>query len=174
MTDATTDATLQISKRQKTAYKWKLTFHATGALRTLIDVVSNVIGRVNIKIVNTDEFTGISVDSIDSKRVCLIAAKLMCKLESDTTGDEVASFCVDTNTLCTCLRSVSPHYSIDIERTRDSEEIILRSYGSSATTTRRSSSYPLRTTATRSADLYVRRGLRLRCRDRQEHHPPQG
>lgn len=107
---------------------WTLKFHQTYALRTLIEVVGNVISRVNIKIINDDSFTGISVESIDSKRVCLVAAKLKCDVVGLDKSSECPCFCVDTSTLGTCLRSVSPQYSIDVHKRVGSEEIVLCVY----------------------------------------------
>ena len=127
--DSSADELAQDAKRAKPSppEAWKLTFHQTNALRTLIDVVSNVINRVNIKVVSKDDFRGIRMESIDSKRVCLIAAQLACKIEGGCGEGEVC-FCVDTTTLSTCLRSVSPLYSIDVARAPSSEEVVLRSY----------------------------------------------
>ena len=126
---STADGIVHDAKRAKSSIPdaWKLTFHQTTALRTLIDVVSNVINRVNIKVVSKEDFRGISVESIDSKRVCLIAAQLACKIDGGC-GEGDVCFCVDTTTLSTCLRSVSPLYSIDVARAPGSEEVVLRSY----------------------------------------------
>lgn len=122
--------TTDSSKRQRVEYEWTLTFHQTHAFRTLIDVVANIIGRVNVKIKNgedEDGFSGISVESIDPKRVCLIAAKLGCDVAADALDPDMC-FCVDTQTLGTCLRSASPNYSIDISKRRENDEIIVRTY----------------------------------------------
>lgn len=125
-----TDSDADTCKRQRHASEWTLTFHQTHAFRTLIDVVANIIGRVNVKIKKGDDddgFAGISVESIDPKRVCLIAAKLACDVTAEDLEPDMC-FCVDTQTLGTCLRSASPNYSIDISKTRESDEIVLRTY----------------------------------------------
>jgi hypothetical protein len=113
---------------------WCLTFHQTSALRTLIDVVATIIGRVNIRVVNAATFSGISVESIDSKRVCLVAAKLACDVSSlpvskDCDEDENSEcFCVDTTTLSTCIKSITSNYSLELARRKGSDEVELRAF----------------------------------------------
>lgn len=114
-------------KRDREIVEWLLRFHHTNSLRTLIDVVSNVITRVNIKICSGPAFSGIKVESVDPRRVCLVAAKLACHVEGDSIDCDT-SFCVDTATLSTCLKAVASNYSIDLSKNVEQEEIIMRSY----------------------------------------------
>jgi hypothetical protein len=113
------------AKCEPSPERWKLTFDHTQALRTLMDVISNIIGRVQIQIYNTEDFQGIHIESIDSKRVCLIVAKLNCVVEMD--GDHTTGVCIDTTTMSTCLKSIGTHYSVDIESVK-SDEVTMRSY----------------------------------------------
>jgi hypothetical protein len=111
-------------------FEWRLVFHQTNSFRTLIDIVSNVINRVNIKVCNDDDFKGISVESVDPKRVCLVAAKLACEVNvgDEFDNDQDTMFCVDTTTLSTCLRAVSQNYSINITKYNGSEEVVMKSF----------------------------------------------
>lgn len=102
-----------------------ITFDQTIPLKTLIDVVSNVLLRVEVCIVKDDKFEGIQIESIDHKHVCLIYAKLACKVNA--MGDD-AKFCVDTQTLNTCLKAIQPHVSVDIRGYADSSDVTLHGY----------------------------------------------
>ena len=101
------------SKKQKVdSPEWKLVFDQTQSLRTLMDVISNLLTRVQVQICKTPSFQGIQIESIDAKRVCLVVAKLACKVE--TSGSEEA-ICLETSVITTCLKSIGPHYSVDLQ-----------------------------------------------------------
>lgn len=112
------------SKKQK-VNNWRLKFDQTAPLRMLMDIIHNLITRVQVQVVKSEDFSGIIIESVDTKRVCLICAKLECEVVSDSSGclDE---FCVDTQTISTCLRSIASHYSVDIYNCGD--EISMISY----------------------------------------------
>ena len=95
--------------------KFTLTFESTNPLRTLVDVVHNILTRIEFQVIKDDLFEGIQLESIDTKQICLIVAKLACKV----TGPAGARFCVDAGTFNTCLKSVSPHYSVDVSNELD-------------------------------------------------------
>ena len=105
---------------------FKITFESTNPLRTLVDVVSNILTRIELAVVKDELFEGIHLESIDAKRVCLIVAQLACKVEGDGRG----KFCVDASTLNTCLKAVSPHYSVDISNEASTSNIIMHAYES--------------------------------------------
>ena len=106
-----------------------LTFEATSPLRILVDVVSNVLNRVEFKVIKTKDSEGIQIESIDSKQICLIVARLGCKVVAS--GDvHDTKFCVDTQIFNTCLKAVPQHYSIDIKNENDSSDIVLSAYES--------------------------------------------
>lgn len=104
-----------------------VSFDQASPLRTLIDVISNVLVRVEIYIVNTESFQGIQIESIDAKQVCLINAKLVCTVHH-MVGE--ARFCVDTQTFITCLKAVPPHFSLRICGSTQTSDITLHSYES--------------------------------------------
>lgn len=122
------------AKRQKTEEadsemdtNFHITFDQTQPLRVLVDVISNILHRVDIQVVKDKNFEGIHIESIDPKHICLIVARLACgvtKLDSPSN----CKFCVDTVTFNTCLKSVNSHYSLDIKNDNDSSNVIMHAY----------------------------------------------
>ena len=106
---------------------FKLSFETTNSIRTLTDIVSNVLKNVELQVVKTPTFEGIKIESIDAKQVCLIVAHLRCTVEK---CEEDTKWCVDTGILNTCLKSVPQHYSLDISNAPNSSDIFLHAYES--------------------------------------------
>lgn len=109
---------------------FNLTFEATSPLRILVDVVSNVLNRVEFKILKSSEQEGIHIESIDAKQICLIVAQLGCKVLGNPSMINNTKFCVDTSVFNTCLKAVPQHYSIDIKNEPDSSDVVLSAYES--------------------------------------------
>ena len=104
---------------------FNLTFDHLQPLRILVDVIQNILNRVEVKIVKNDTFEGIHIESIDPKHVCLIVARLgatvkMCADDS--------TFCVDTSTLNTCLKAVQSHFSLDMKSNPNTSDITMCAY----------------------------------------------
>lgn len=104
-----------------------LTFDILQPLRILVDVIQNILHRVEIKVVKTDAFQGIHIECIDPKHVCLIVARLSASVRS--CADD-ATFCVDTSTLNTCLKAVQSHFSLDMKSSPNSSDVQMRAYES--------------------------------------------
>jgi len=129
----TNDTALMSSKKQKVhpgEIEWKITFDQTQGLRTLVDVVGNILNRVNFRI-NYDSKKDVyflCIDSIDPHHVCMIQARLTCEKIYNLKGTEM--FCVDTNVLNTLLKNVPAHYSLDLIKKSSSADIHMRTYES--------------------------------------------
>lgn len=104
-----------------------LTFDILQPLRILVDVLQNILQRVEIKVVKKEGFEGIHIECIDSKHVCLIVARLHANVKS--CSDE-STFCVDTATLNTCLKAVQSHFSLTMKSTSESADIQMCAYES--------------------------------------------
>lgn len=109
--------------------EWRITFDQTTGLRTLVDVVGNILTRVNFRIAKDDkrDVTFLCIDSIDPQHVCMIQARLVCE---KTVGIDrnVVDFCVDSGILNLILKSVPSHYSLDLEKHADSADIRINAY----------------------------------------------
>ena len=123
----------QPAKRMKTnssasTLEWKVTFDQTQGLRTLVEVVGNILTRVNFRITWDDkrETHFLCIDSIDPQHVCMIQARLVCEKTEKLTRD--VDFCVDSSILNLILKSVPAHYSLDLEKHTDSADIRLSAY----------------------------------------------
>lgn len=118
-------------KRQKTGdddVEWQVTFDQTQGLRTLVEVVSNILTRVNFRLIFDQKrnMHFLCIDSIDPQHVCMIQARLICEKTVNIT-DEV-DFCVDSAILNLILKSIPSHYSIDLMRNRSSADIHIKAY----------------------------------------------
>lgn len=110
--------------------EWKITFDQTQGIRTLVDVVGNILNRVNFRINydNKKDVYFLCIDSIDPQHVCMIQARLSCEKIFNLKGTEM--FCVDTNILNTLLKNVPAHYSLDLIKKTNSADIHMRTYES--------------------------------------------
>jgi hypothetical protein len=101
------------------AYQWKLTFVGTQAIRTLVDVIGNILNRISFRIMhdskNNENF--LCIDSIDPNHVCMCQARLRLD-QSDILCDD-NNFCIDSNLMQKCLGNIASHYSLDMVRYRD-------------------------------------------------------
>lgn len=118
-------------KRHKTDnddVQWRVTFDQTQGLRTLVEVVSNILTRVNFRLIFDQKrnMHFLCIDSIDPQHVCMIQARLICEKTVNIT-DEV-DFCVDSGILNLILKSIPSHYSIDLMRSRSSADIHIKAY----------------------------------------------
>lgn len=110
--------------------EWCITFDQTQGLRTMIDVVGNILTRINLRL-STSKETGdhfLCIDSIDPQHVCMIQARLSCEKVSGCTESTSADFCVDSNLFNLCLKGIAQHYSIDIYKTKNNPDINIRAY----------------------------------------------
>jgi len=118
-----------ISKRQKIEpFEWKITFDQTQGLRTLVEVVGNILTRVNFRIKHDPkkDMFFMCIDSIDPQHVCMIQARLTCEKTFNLKED--VDFCVDTTILNTLLKSVPAHYSLDLVKKEGCADIFMRTY----------------------------------------------
>jgi hypothetical protein len=119
-------------KRQKNAVKeWSITFDQTQGLRTLADVVGNILTSINFRITYDQKRAVhfLCIDSIDPQHVCMIQARLLCeKVENIATTGEDQYFCVDSSLINLVLKNVAQHYSIDIVKYSDSADIHINAY----------------------------------------------
>jgi hypothetical protein len=115
-------------KLKKDNLEWKITFDQTQSLRTLFEVVGNILTRVSVgvKYETSKGAHFLCIDSIDPRHVCMIQARLVC--EKTDRKIEDASFCVDSNILNNCLKNIPNHYSVDLEKRTNSESIFIFAY----------------------------------------------
>lgn len=110
-----------------------VTFDCTAALRTLLEALSAIFSRgVEFKLVRIgEEDAFLKVEAIDNSQVCIVKSSVRCRVVS-LVGEP--SFTVDTGVLNTCLKSVQPHYSLDLYSHAHTSDITMRLYESIART----------------------------------------
>jgi len=117
-----------MERADKGKVEWLVVFGQPHGFRTLVDVVCNILTRVKFELFwdVTKQMFFLGIDSIDPQHVCMIQSRLLCddvhNLEAPT------DFCVSTGILNTCLKSIPPHYSLDIIKYENSDDIFLRGY----------------------------------------------
>ena len=104
---------------------FKVTFECASALRTLADVLANLLETVDIHVVKSADFEGIRVEAIDAKQVCLVVSQVQADVEMDCPH---TVFCVNTKTFNTCVRHSQAHYSLSVESVVGSSSIRLMSF----------------------------------------------
>ena len=124
-------STEHINKKMKTEdIEWCCTFDQTQGLRTMIEVVGNILTRINLRLTksNDGQTHFLCVDSIDPQHVCMIQARLSCEKVHGISDEMNADFCVDSNLLNLCLKGMPQHYSIDIYKKNSSPDVFMRAY----------------------------------------------
>ena len=155
------------------------------SFKSLVDILSNILTEVDFKIEKTDTFEGIAVDSIDSSQVCLVSARVACKVILNQTEDESQNtgvFCLILKTFASCLRAIPSHYFIDLSRRMGDTDVTMSGYEPTIKTS--SSTFTMRTIArekhecgldsldyryTISLDLQLFRGIVKNCKDLNSH-----
>ena len=98
-----------------------ITFDQCNQFRALVDIVSNVLTTITFRVCPGE----IQIDSIDSKSICMVQARLQC---SKTSGPS-HTFCIGAGTLEKVLRGAPLHYSLDLRTNPDeSPDVVMHSY----------------------------------------------
>ena len=119
------------SKRQKVSnLEWRVTFDQSQGLRTLVEVVGNILTRVNFRLTydTKREMHFLCIDSIDPQHVCMIQARLICEKTHNLDIRKDVDFCVDSTILNLILKNIPSHYSIDLEKYSDTPDISINAY----------------------------------------------
>lgn len=119
----------KVGMRGEDTLEWRVTFDQTQGLRTLVEVVGNILTRVNFRVTYDERKSMhfLCIDSIDPQHVCMIQARLICE-KTTGMGKEEVSFCVDSNIFNLILKSVPSHYSLDLEKHSTSADIHINAY----------------------------------------------
>lgn len=119
----------QVAKKmKKNNVDWKITFDQTQSLRTLFEVVGNILTRVSVSIKFDTKKNAhfLCIDSVDPRHVCMIQARLVCEKTNRQIDND--SFCVDSNILNNCLKNIPNHYSVDLEKHTNNDNIHIFAY----------------------------------------------
>ena len=126
--------TLCASKRLRSdddsSVEWKLTIDQTGRLRTLMEVVGNVLTRINVRLASSAGSFMLCIDSIDPQHVCMIQARLVCEKTQNLTEGQESSFCVDSSIINHILKNIPTHYSVDLEKHTTNADLHIHAYES--------------------------------------------
>ena len=104
-----------------------LTIENIASFRQLVDVIGGVLKHVEFTLTphpSLDNTVVLSVDSIDPQHVCMVQSRLSC---SGVLHGSSVSFCIDTETLMTCLRNIRRHHTIELSQRRGQTEVCMHS-----------------------------------------------
>ena len=102
-----------------------LTIENISSFRQLVDVIGGVLKHVEFTLTphpSLDQTVVLSVDSIDPQHVCMVQSRLSC---SGVLYGSSVSFCIDTETLMTCLRNIRRHHIIELKQRRGQTEVCM-------------------------------------------------
>lgn len=85
------------------------------ALKLFLDAISLIIPEGSFEITKNNSFCGITLESVDLARSCLVQGRLSCQIEDGSGADECKRcFCVRVQALKDCLKTASGHHFVDI------------------------------------------------------------
>jgi len=111
---------------------WKVTFAQSVLLRTFCENVGNILTECYFEVVHSkdpDGFSGLSVESIDQGRVCLVQARLSGQvMVSPQAPEGPRGFCVRMSNLTSSLKSGHACHFVDLWQPARSSDVAFRIY----------------------------------------------
>lgn len=111
---------------------WKITFAQSVLLRTFCENVGNILTECYFEVVHSEEqdgFSGLSVESIDQGRVCLIQARLSGQVSvSPRAPTGPRGFCVRMSLLTSSLKAGHACHFVDLWQPAKSSDVVFRIY----------------------------------------------
>jgi len=111
---------------------WKVSFAQSVLLRTFCENVGNILTECYFEVVRSEDpdgFSGLSVESIDQGRVCLVQARLSGQV---TLGPGAPAgprgFCVRMSNLTSSLKSGHACHFVDLWQPAGSSDVVFRIY----------------------------------------------
>lgn len=108
------------------ATAFRITFDCASALRTLTDVLDNMLDVVEFHVVKGAAYEGVTVEAVDSKQISLIGGQLRAAVEME--GSQRTVFCVSAKTFHTCIRNCPNHFTVDISSAARSSTVEIKMY----------------------------------------------
>jgi hypothetical protein len=124
-------------KRQRVAASteppdWKVSFAQSVLLRTFCENVGNILTECYFEVVRSEDpdgFSGLSVESIDQGRVCLVQARLGGQVTVGPNAPEgPRGFCVRMSNLTSSLKSGHACHFVDLWQPAGSSDVVFRIY----------------------------------------------
>ena len=104
---------------------WSISFSQVHTLRSLVEVVGNVLKTINFRIITKEGSSFLCVDTIDPGHVCMIQARLLCD-DNDFEGEP--EFCLESSSLSSYLKNASPQYSIEVTKRKGCDSLFMRCF----------------------------------------------
>lgn len=129
---------LENIKRTKTAapgYEMKrdenfrLTFTHPQTFKSLVEISCNVLKEIEFYIEKSEGFTGVNIETMDTKQVCMVIGRVECDVQIDEQQplEEKMSFRVKADTLLTCIRALPHNYVLSIFQYSKESDIMIYS-----------------------------------------------
>jgi hypothetical protein len=89
---------------------------------TLVEIIQPILNDCQFRVIKTDEFSGLSIECIDSKSVCVVIAKLKGDVVINNNETKL-DFCVPVDLLLAHLKSISPTNSATVYGDKNGEQL---------------------------------------------------
>lgn len=127
-----TESISDIVRKQQQPPDWKVMFPQSILLRTFCENVGNILTECYFEVVQSEEqdgFSGLSVESIDQGRVCLVQARLSGQVTiSPTAPPGARGFCVRMANLTSSLKAGHACHFVDLWQPAGSSDVVFRIY----------------------------------------------
>jgi hypothetical protein len=107
-------------------YDFYLRFAQSLTLKTWMDVISCVLHDCRFVVACDGAFRGISVETIDPSKICMVQARLAASDLELPFGPR--NFCIRTNHLVSSLRGATPQQFVDVWSIKDSKEVQVEAF----------------------------------------------
>ncbi len=105
---------------------WKIRFSQSAAMKSFCENIGNILHETCFEVLDGEGFSGLSVESIDSARSCLVQARLSGQVTLRDPG--ARGFCVRMASLISCLRSAHACHFLDMWQLLGDTDVICRVY----------------------------------------------
>jgi hypothetical protein len=107
--------------------EWCLRFPQGSTFKSFMENIKEILPECALEVCHDGPFQGISVESIDPGRICLLQGRLSGRVRVRDASRSYA-FCVRMATVLSCLRSIAPSYFVDVWNPVDSTDIVIHIY----------------------------------------------
>jgi hypothetical protein len=109
---------------------WRVVIADPQIFRTKIRIMSSVLVQSHFYLDASENFSGLCIEAMDPRKVCMIQAKFECVVETDLSQDELdkQTFCIEMDTFNTLMQDIHPTHMLEILRVKGEADIVLLIY----------------------------------------------
>lgn len=110
--------------------KWRVVISDPQIFRTKIRIMSSVLVQSHFYLNASENFSGLCIEAMDPRKVCMIQAKFECVVETNLSEEELdkETFCIEMDTFNTLMQDIQPNHMLEILRVNGEADIVLLIY----------------------------------------------